>query len=70
MKTNILGVVILGKQQLQKLCLNIFLNISTEAEEEEFAAGNKFPGNENCILSQVFNTKRLSWTVVFCNVTI
>lgn len=33
--------------------MNIFLNKSTEAEEEDFAAGNKFPGNENCILSQV-----------------
>lgn len=56
MKKNIL-VVILGKQQLHKLFLakgmNIFLNKSTEAEEEDFAAGNKFPDNEKCILSQV-----------------
>lgn len=32
--------------------VEIVLNTSTEAVEEEYVGGNAFPGNEKCILSQ------------------
>lgn len=41
-----------------------FFNENTEAEEEENASGIKFPGSENCILSQAFNIHKLLWTLV------
>lgn len=50
--------------------MNIFLNKSTEAEEEDFPAGNKFPGNENCILSQARTLRDYRGLLCFCNVTI
>lgn len=37
-----------------------FLNESTEAEEEEPASGTKFPGSEQCILSQASPIRRSS----------
>lgn len=47
--------------------MEIVLNKSTEVEEEEYAGGNKFPGSENCILSQALTLRdyRGLWTVVF-----
>lgn len=43
---------------LQIACTFFFLNKSTEAEEEESASGTKFPGSEQCILSQALPIRR------------
>lgn len=73
MKRNILGIVNLGKLQLKKQffakCMEIVLNKSTEVEEEEYAGGNKFPGSENCILSQALTLRDYRGLWCFCNVT-
>lgn len=49
--------------------MEIVLNKSTEVEEEEYAGGNKFPGSENCILSQALTLRDYRGLWCFCNVT-
>lgn len=64
MMRNILVIVNLGKLQRyapKKMFLakafTYFLNKQTEAEEEESSGANKFPGSENCILSQALTLR-------------